>query len=262
MQSTSNPLPSSPSPGDWYNRFINSCTADSLGDLESFETDLTTEVWVIFSDIPLAAWKTFATGPECPGSIRDLSSGFKKVKQSLSPVIRNHLLISPDFLLRLLMTVNCQDQRTLRQGFARLIDGINKALDQGANARSVDNRRGDSEELAIRVNYRMEVFRIRLRQLSTEKTQERWDRLDDTFWILSPRKVNQLAELLIEIYSAIFESSGHQELGHRLASPGNALKMARLSDRVHEAIAAAPQSQNTYKSLADVSNSIPYLDEI
>ena len=81
MQSTPDPLPSTRSPGNWYYHFINHVTTDSLHDLELFEKVLITELWEIFSGIPLATWKEFATGSKCPESIRDLNLGLGKLSK-------------------------------------------------------------------------------------------------------------------------------------------------------------------------------------
>jgi len=88
MQSTPAPLPSTQSPGNWYYHFTNHFTTDSLHDLELFEKVLITELWEIFSGIPLATWKEFATGSKCPESIRDLNFGLGKLSKVFLPRYR------------------------------------------------------------------------------------------------------------------------------------------------------------------------------
>ena len=71
MKSTPDPLPSTQSLGNWYYHFTNHVTTSSLHDLELFEKVLITKLWEIFSGIPLAAWKEFATGSKCPISVSE-----------------------------------------------------------------------------------------------------------------------------------------------------------------------------------------------
>lgn len=201
------------------------------------------------------------TGSECPESIRDLKIAIGEVKQSLSPMIQNDLLGSPDFLLRSLMTVNCQDELFLKQSLSPSLNSIRKALGEGLFIGSHDDRHGDSEKLRHleqRANYRMSVLQIRLRRLCTEKTQECWDRLDDTFWTLSRPQVRKMAESLLEAYSAGLKSSGDRGSGSQSNRGRSELDMARLSDRVHEAIMAATENKNIYVLLATVRNSITF----
>jgi hypothetical protein len=245
--------------GDWYKHFPGHVATDSPGDLELFKENLTTKVWENFSGIPLAAWKEFATGPHCPESIRDLYLGFGKVKQSLSPVIQKHLASSSDCLLALLMTVDCQDEQSLRNRFHPLLNGIRQAFGHEAPTGS-DDRDEDSKMLSIleqRADYRIGVLEIRLRRLRLEKTQECWNRLDDVFWILPSTKVDALAEELVDSYRRTSESSSRQEIKSQSAHGKAVLRMAsNLSDRVHEAIVAAPESRENYMHLANVSNGI------
>jgi hypothetical protein len=147
----------------------------------------------------LAAWKELATGLDCPESVRDLYLGFGKVKQSLSPVVQKHLASSSDCLLALLMTIDCQDEQSLRNGFDPLLNGIRQAFGHEAPTGS-DDRDEDSEMLSIveqRADYQIGVLESRLRRLRLEKTQECWNRLDDVFWILPSTKVDALARDLV-----------------------------------------------------------------
>jgi hypothetical protein len=158
--------------GDWYKYLPCHVTIVSPGDLELFEEKLTTKVWEIFSGIPLAAWKELATGPDCPESVRDLYLGFGTVKQSLSPVVQKHLASSSDCLLALLMTVDCQDEQSLRNRFGPLLSGIRQAFGHEAPTGS-DDRDEDSKMLSIleqRADCRIGVLEIRLRRLRLEKT--------------------------------------------------------------------------------------------
>ena len=92
--------------------------------------------------------------------------GLGKLKQSLSPAIQDHLLSSSDFLLRRLITANCQDELSLVQTLAPLLNGIREALGRRSLTSSDDDRHGDGKKMLVleqRANYRMKVFQIRLR---------------------------------------------------------------------------------------------------
>jgi hypothetical protein len=199
MQSTSDLLPSSQSPEDWYNNLSDYTTIDGLRVTESIEEKLIMKVWKIFSGIDIAAWIEYATGSQCPEGIRVLGLGFEILRESLPHDIQKNLGSSSDILLRLLMTVDFRDELSLRHKLAPLLDGIRAALGQGNLARSSDSSLGDrivSIILDQRVNYRLEVVQFRIRQLCTEKTQKCWNRLHDKIWILTPGRVDELARVL------------------------------------------------------------------
>jgi hypothetical protein len=216
------------------------------------------EVWKIFSGIDMAAWIEYATGSQCPKGIRDLGLGFEILRENLPHDIHKNLVSSSDILLQLLMTVDFQDELSLRHKLAPLLDGIRAALDPGNLARSDDSGPGDSK-LAIaldqRVNYRLKVVQFRIWQLCTEKTQKCWNRLCDTIWIPPPGKVDALAKELIGSYYVTPRSSNQQESQSQSAHSEAVLrKTSNLSDRVHEAIVVAPENRQTYIKLANVSN--------
>jgi hypothetical protein len=258
MQSTLDLQPSSQSPEGWYNNLSDYVTIDGLSVAESTEEKLSMEVWKIFSGIDIAAWIEYATGSQCPEGIRDMGLGFEILRESLPHDIQKNLVSSSDILLRLLMTVDFQDELSLRHKLAPLLEGIRAALGQRSLARSSDSSLGDrmvSIILDQRVNYRLRVVQFRIRQLCTEKTQKCWNRLCDTIWIPSPGKVDSLAKELIGSYCATPRSSNQQESQSRSAHFEAVLrKTCNLSDRVHEAIVAAPENRQTYMELANVSN--------
>jgi hypothetical protein len=262
MQSASDLLPSSQSPEDWYNNLSDYVTIDGLNVAKSIEEELSMEVWKIFSGIDIAAWIKYATGSQCPEGIRDLGLGFEILRESLPHDIQKNLVSSSDILLRLLMTVDFQDELSPRHKLAPLLDGIRAALGQGSLARSGDSSLGDrmvSIILDQRVNYRLRVVQFRIRQLCTEKTQKRWNRLCDTIWIPSPGKVDALAKELIGSYCVTPRSSNQQESQSQSAHFEAVLrKTSNLSDRVHEAIVAARENEQTYVKLAKVSNSTTF----
>jgi hypothetical protein len=262
MQSASDLLPSSQSPEDWYNNLSDYVTIDGLNVAKSIEEELSMEVWKIFSGIDIAAWIKYATGSQCPEGIRDLGLGFEILRESLPHDIQKNLVSSSDILLRLLMTVDFQDELSPRHKLAPLLDGIRAALGQGSLARSGDSSLGDrmvSIILDQRVNYRLRVVQFRIRQLCTEKTQKRWNRLCDTIWIPSPGKVDALAKELIGSYCVTPRSSNQQESQSQSAHSEAVLrKTSNLSDRVHEAIVAARENEQTYVKLAKVSNSTTF----
>jgi hypothetical protein len=156
MQSASDLLPSSQSPEDWYNNLSDYVTIDGLNVAKSIEEELSMEVWKIFSGIDIAAWIKYATGSQCPEGIRDLGLGFEILRESLPHDIQKNFVSSSDILLRLLMTVDFQDELSPRHKLAPLLDGIRTALGQGSLARSGDSSLEDrmvSIILDQRVNY-------------------------------------------------------------------------------------------------------------
>jgi hypothetical protein len=262
MQSTPDLLPSSQSPEDWYNDLSGYVTFDDLGVAESIEEKLVMKVWKIFSRIDIAAWVEYATGSQCPEGIRDLGLGLGILREILPHDIQKNLASSSDLLLCLTMTADFQDELSLRQKLAPLLDGIRAALGQGNLARSDDSGPGDSK-LSIfldqRVNYRLKVVQFRIWQLCTEKTQKCWNRSNDSFWILIPGKVDALAEDLAGSYCVSPISSSQQESQSQSAHFEAVLrKTSNLSDRVHEAIVAAPENEQNYVKLAEVSNSTTF----